>query len=346
MSTIWAIGASVRALAQSLTRAGHRVIAADLFDDLDLQQAAVRTQRIVDYPCDLLHLVDDVVADAFIYTGGLENEPDLIDQLAERLPLMGNPGRVLRRVRDAFLLHDTLVRGGFAMPLMTKQMPVLSPHRWLQKSASSSGGLRVGWASSLPDDLSKNDYFQQFIDGAVYGASFHAADGSVRLLGVARQLTDCAWTNAPRFHYAGSVGPVTLPAGLQDEVERLGPFLACEFNLRGWFGVDFVVDAHGQLFVLEANPRYTASMELLEQGTSSLAAKAILYADRAVSVTSEFSQRLMQRGDVADIPTSDTTLCAGSPVCSIFARGASEQLILAELREKVLSLSVEVAKPR
>lgn len=344
MSTIWAIGASVRALAQSLVRGGHRVIAADLFNDLDLQHIALLTQRIVDYPRDLLHLVDDVIADAFIYTGGLENEPDLIDQLAERLPLLGNPGRVLRRVRDAFLLRDTLVRGGFAMPPMTKELPSVTSQQWLQKSMRSSGGLRVSWARSPPHDLSENDYFQAFIDGVVYGASFYASDGNTRLLGIARQLADCPWINAPRFHYAGSVGPVTLPAGLRDHVERLGQFLACEFDLRGWFGVDFVVDSHEQLFVLEVNPRYTASMELLEQGTSPLAAKAILYADREVSVTSEFSQRLIQRGDAADIPTAETRLSACSPVCSVFARGTSEPLVLADLQDKVRILVADVGK--
>src|SRR5690349_17862635 len=100
MTTLWAIGASVRALAQCLAAAGHEVVAADLFNDLDLQQVASRTQRISKFPDDLLQLVDEVRADAFVYTGGLENYPDLIDALADRMPLRGNGGTVLRRVRD------------------------------------------------------------------------------------------------------------------------------------------------------------------------------------------------------------------------------------------------------
>jgi predicted ATP-grasp superfamily ATP-dependent carboligase len=335
MKRIWVIGASARALAQSLAAQGHEVIAADLFNDLDLQRIA-RTQRIVDYPHDLLKLIDSVAADAFVYTGGLENYPDLIDQLAERIPLIGNPGRVLRRVRDVSLLRDTLERGGFEMPETVQSLPDGGNRRWLRKSVSSSGGLRVSWASRGGSPLRPGEYFQECIDGPVYGASFFSSGEGTQLLGVARQLTDCAWTNAPAFQYAGSVGPICLAAGLHCEIVRLGQFLVSEFKLNGWFGVDFLVDANQHLWILEVNPRYTASMELLQRGK--LSGKVIFYAWNRLVVTSALSQRLYDRGDVADIPCPGSEISAGSPAFTVLAEGESEPVVIAGLQSKAESL--------
>jgi predicted ATP-grasp superfamily ATP-dependent carboligase len=340
MSTIWAIGASVRALAQSLKAAGHTVVAADLFNDLDLQRIARQTRRIVDYPHDLLQLVGDVEADAFIYTGGLENYPDLIDALARKLPLIGNPGHVLRRVRDVTTLQTVLKSGGFAVPPMAQVKSADAQHRWLRKSQDSSGGLRVAWAGS---QLSGGEYFQQFIDGAVLGASFLVSSSGVQLRGVARQLVDSPWTGAPRFHYAGSLGPIPLSEPRRRDLQRLGELLAAEFELQGWFGVDFIADDQERLWILEVNPRYTASMELLEH-SAPVSGKAILYTNRRIDVTAAFVERLLERGDVADIPCAGFEIPAASPVLSCFARGDSEAAVLPELQGKSFALQTEIAK--
>jgi predicted ATP-grasp superfamily ATP-dependent carboligase len=49
-----------------------------------------------------------------------------------------------------------------------------------------------------------------------------------------------------------------------DQFHRTGDCLASSFRLVGLVGVDFVVSDSG-LFVIEVNPRYTASVEVLEQ---------------------------------------------------------------------------------
>jgi predicted ATP-grasp superfamily ATP-dependent carboligase len=343
MTRIWAIGASVRALAQNLVDAGHEVVAADLFNDVDLQQIACRTQRIVNYPLDLLHLVDEVEADAFIYTGGLENDPDLIDALAEKLPLWGNSGRIVRRVRDVPTLRQALERSGFQMPPMAQSVSTATRTRWLRKAADSSGGLRVGWAEKNQAPLRPGEYFQAFIDGPVYGASFLGGTEGAQLLGVARQFTDCPWTNAPEFHYAGSLGPVSLPDSMQRQIRDLGQLLVSEFELQGWFGVDFIGDGQQRLWILEVNPRYTASMELLEHAAP-VSGKAILYTDRRIHVAPAFVERLQKRDDVADIPCAGSELPAGSPVLSCFARGDSEAAVLKQLQDKSTAWQVAIGE--
>jgi predicted ATP-grasp superfamily ATP-dependent carboligase len=344
MTTIWAIGASVRSLAQCLRAAGHTVVAADLFNDFDLQRVASRTQRVVHFPGGFLQLADGVQADAFVYTGGLENYPDVIDALAARLPLLGNPGHVLRRVRSIDELRRLLDAAGFRMPPMEETWHGNGDKRWLRKSRFSSGGLRVHWASSNAFAApGSQEYFQEFIAGEVYGASFEITPDGIRLLGMARQLTDCPWTNVPGFQYAGSIGPVQLADDLQHEVMRLGQVVAREFELRGWFGIDFILDRAGELWVLEVNPRYTASMELLTGKQEPLAGKAVLYAARRLCVTHAFSRRLMERSDIADIPCPGSEIAAGSPVLTLFATGLSETDVLASLQTKASKLRSEIA---
>ena len=340
MKRIWAVGASVRALTQSLLASGHEVLAADLFNDFDLQRIAP-TQRIVDFPHDLLRLVESVEADGFIYTGGLENYPELIDALAEKLPLLGNPGHVLRRVRDVPTLRATLEGGRFQMPPMAEAVPLDTAQRWLKKSADSSGGLRMDWARPEGGPLKPGEYYQTFIEGPVYGASFLAADGDVRLLGLAQQLTACPWTNAPAFHYAGSIGPLHLSDELHQEIERLGRWLTSEFQLRGWFGIDVVVDQQQRLWVLEINPRYTASMEVLQPGNGMLG-KAIVYTKQRIHVSHELTQYLVRRGDAADIPCPGSELLAGGPVVSVFAQGASAAAVRHSLQDKAVQLQTKL----
>ena len=68
------------------------------------------------------------------------------------------------------------------------------------------------------------------------------------------------------FRYAGSIGPLTIQAKLRDDFQRLGEVLAAEFELVGLFGVDCILFG-GEPWPVEVNPRYTASMEVIECAT-------------------------------------------------------------------------------
>jgi hypothetical protein len=60
------------------------------------------------------------------------------------------------------------------------------------------------------------------------------------------------------------VGPVVLAADLQQQLHEVVRVLAGHCELRGLFGIDFVLDDHRGIHVIEVNPRITASCELLE----------------------------------------------------------------------------------
>ena len=59
---------------------------------------------------------------------------------------------------------------------------------------------------------------------------------------------------------------------------RLGNILAEQFELMGLFGVDFVLEGE-RVWSLEVNPRYTASVEIVERftGVSAIAKHAEMF---------------------------------------------------------------------
>ena len=76
------IGASTRATAFSADRAGLRPWCIDLFADADLERRfPVRRVPIEKYPRGLIAAMRDAPEGPVIYTGGLENHPELIGQI-------------------------------------------------------------------------------------------------------------------------------------------------------------------------------------------------------------------------------------------------------------------------
>jgi predicted ATP-grasp superfamily ATP-dependent carboligase len=99
----------------------------------------------------------------------------------------------------------------------------------------------------------------------------------VRLLGASRQIIGAPWCRAGDFAWCGGVAARSGTAAdpcrpFLEPLERFGRELAARFQPRGAVGVDCVATADGRLFVLEVNPRPTASMELHERlGAGSIA---------------------------------------------------------------------------
>ena len=76
-------GASVRAAAFSALRAGLRPWCCDLFADADLVCRCDAVRLSGRYPDTFADLVGAEVAGPWMYTGGLENHPDLVRRMAQ-----------------------------------------------------------------------------------------------------------------------------------------------------------------------------------------------------------------------------------------------------------------------
>ena len=268
--TIAIVGASVRAAAASARRAGLAPVAADLFADEDLRRLA-RAARIDHYPDDLADWLCAARPPAWMYTGALENHPDLVDAMADVAPLLGNRGDTLRRVRSPHDLAHALADAGLAFP-ETRDSPAGLPHdgSWLAKTARGASGAGVQSLISpspcLPFSPSPPLFYQRRVTGTPCAAVFVAARGRATLLGLVRQLVGEPWLGGGEFQYAGAIGPWPVADEARAAIERIGNVLAERFGLVGLVGVDLIV-ADQRVWTIEVNPRYTASVEVVERAT-------------------------------------------------------------------------------
>jgi len=346
------LGASARAAAWSARRAGLRPAAADLFTDRDL--AAVADCRRVareGYPGALADAAEHLPAAPWIYTGGLENEPDLVDRVARRRPLWGNGASVLRAARDPLALAAALRRAGLdgpqvrAGPGAARGLP--RDGSWLRKPLASAGG--VGVRRLLPGvDDGGPVYFQRRVEGTGLSAVYVASAAGVWLAGVTRPL---AGIPDSEFAYRGNVGPWPVSAGVAEVVGAVGRVMAERFGLIGLFGVDFMVDRIGRPRAVELNPRYTGSVEVLELAyrrdlltdhrlaclgdpprrsapvTGVYVAKEVLYANAEVvfrgfpHLRPPSPAEPFRVPEAADLPVPGEWVAAGEPVLTVFASG-------------------------
>jgi predicted ATP-grasp superfamily ATP-dependent carboligase len=275
------VGASARAAAQSAARAGFAVAAVDLFADIDLC-ACAETLRCDNYPDGLVELAEKLPPGPWMYTGGLENHPEVVEQIAAMRPLWGNAAEVLREVRDPVRLYEALRAGGLpALEVSLDPNELPRDGSWLAKPRAGSGGklVHVFDANSAvgrergsdPEQAGSRWYFQRRQQGLPAAAVFIGCEERGRFLLLTEQLLGQAWCGGGPFQYAGSIAPLPasellLDASFTAELVRLGDTLAAEFGLVGLFGVDGVIhDRH--FWPVEVNPRYTASCEVVERFT-------------------------------------------------------------------------------
>ena len=355
------VGASARAAAQSAAAAGYAVAAVDQFVDVDLRAAAVHVRRCERFPYDVLRLERDLPTFDWLYVGGLENYPALVERLAARRRLLGNDGPTLRRVRDARVLAAWAQSVGLHVPeIADGQASIKLAEGWLWKRARSAAGLGVVAATSAAaggDAFRRGcGYLQRRVPGVPCGGLFLGDGRAARLIGTARHLSVPAAGGSAPFRYGGSILTPTDEAGGADAWERIGQLLVEEFPLRGLFGVDAVVGDDGRLWLLEVNPRPTASVELFERwsGESLIArqievcrkgyavdhrtvrdarstppplGKQIVYSDRKDRMTPRVVERWLERRDtegrpeVADISPAGTLIDRDQPLATVFACG-------------------------
>ncbi|HJT35757.1 MAG TPA: ATP-grasp domain-containing protein [Pirellulales bacterium] len=367
MASLLILGASVRAAAQSAARAGFTPICGDLFGDADLRSQH-HCNVVRRYPYDLERIAQGCPAGPWLFTGGLENQPALVGRISAGRTLYGNPPEVLRCVRDPFVLGRSFSKWGIAYPEC--RSPTDPPPRdggWLLKHRGSSGGQLVRvWdaGSSFPPCGRRSGwFFQRRVTGVSCGAVYVVAGGNAEFIGITEQLL-IADEPAHPFRYAGSLGPLPVSAEQDKRLKRLGRALAAEFGLRGLFGVDLVINGDA-IWPVEINPRYTASIEVLERATGahtialhvaacehgvlsgfsppSAAAwcgKLVVYASCELCVSAEKSAELLRENQglvwptIADIPVAGTKLRAGQPVVTVMAEAESRDALLALLIER------------
>lgn len=363
------VGASGRAAAYSAKQAGFDVCVADYFSDQDTQVIA-SVQTVSNYQDQLTPWLEQVQPSGWLYVGGIESYPDLIDQASQVSPLLGNGSSVLKKMRDPFYLQPLFKDHSFQFPeTLRDTVPVMRDDCWLGKKQNSAGGLSVIDLEDIPNDQLGDYYFQQRINGKVLSASFLATDDQVVLLGITQQLVGKTWNAPLPYQYTGSIYAAAFCLELIEELNRIAQLLIQETGMQGLFGIDFVLN-NGRCVVLEINPRYTASMELIEKSWNGsfvdahvsvftksrtelqknacdelCRGKLFLFAQHDFTFETQLYEQLKRllyeslSKDtslpwIADIPQFGTAIKQSEPIFTIFAESNDEVEVERQLKKK------------
>lgn len=277
------LGGSVRAAAESARRAGLAPICADLFADLDLCATAERVLPVENLEEDLIRAAGEVPPCPFMFTGALENRPRIVAAIAESRPMWGNGHDALAAVRDPFRLKRILDTAGLpALGVLPEDAPPPEQdgREWIWKpreGAAGRGIRRLGDSTPPGEGPDEPGYFQEFARGPSISAVYVAGIGRTLFVGASRQLVGVEALGASQFGYCGSIGPLELPADMEEVIRCIAESIATDCGLRGVFGCDFIV-ADGRPLLVEVNPRYPASLEIFERARG----ESVLAAHRAV----------------------------------------------------------------
>lgn len=355
------VGASVRAAAQSAVRAGLRPLAVDLFADEDLRVVA-ETRVSIDYPQDLPRLCRELPPGPWMYTGAVENHPEVIAEISETRPLVGNSPEIVARVRDPIQL-ESLLRSG-RLPAARCVSSGTAPDdgaEWVLKPVASGCGL--GIRSAFPRErIPPGHFVQERIAGTPLSAVYCASEKGCTFVGASLQLIGMESQPVTAYQFCGAVANYPLSDDVRSAMRETGRFIARETGLRGLFGIDFVQGSGGPV-AIEVNPRYTATVELFERiaGRSAdcesslqiertamgfsfgfrgggnvsggVAGKLILYA-RDWGAAPDFSDAVGHAGfpDFADIPRRGVRIEPGQPVCTVLADAADADALAGKLQ--------------
>ncbi len=351
-------GISTRAIAESAKAARYDVVTLDYFGDYDQRSWCENfsLKRDLNLPFGSAQLYEasrKLRFDTVAYVSNLENHPEVVAKFEaasaqKSYRLIGNSADVLLRVRHWPTLFGFLQRQGIPVPetLYDGQRPPASDNRhWLRKPLHSGGGHDISFWER--DRLIGTSFIlQEHLSGISASASFVSNGEECVVLGLTEQLIGRAEFGARGFRYCGNILPLTVEqnavlAQVHDVITRL----TREFKLVGVNGLDFVLK-DGQVFPIEVNPRYSASMELIErayglsifdvhvqsirQGAlpdfdlatwfadKRFYGKAILYAEQngIAPDTRNWPMR-----DIRDVPFPGEAVSAGDPVCTVLASG-------------------------
>lgn len=368
------IGVQARPAAFSALRAGLQPLCADLLADSDLRaRCHVRRVRSSEFHGNLLRFAEDHPEVPLMYGGPLENQPDLVGELSRQRPLWGCSPASLRLARDPFVWTRMLVEAGIPVPeVRAPTSPKVPGRKWLIKPVTGGSGFGIlRWTG--PETFRQgNAYVQEYIKGLSCSAIYLGSASGSRFLGATRQFIGEKWANVDCFHYCGNSGPLALTAEVRQALDRLGEALGAGCQLRGLWCLDYILKDNVP-WPVEINPRYSASIEVLEYATGlpamalhrqvfdpdapepawpapgrrpAVVAKVLWHAPLGFTMPEggPWEELLHNPGDIhemppyADLPESGIIFNLGRPVVTVFTRGDSRQDCRAKMKARLQEL--------
>jgi predicted ATP-grasp superfamily ATP-dependent carboligase len=371
---------------ESAGESGYPVRGIDFFADLDSCRWGKTMSIVKDFGLApsidlLLEVAQKQPCEGLIYASGLENHSAGLNFWEERGLLIGNKVSVLDQVRDPWKLRQSLAKTEARMPEFHRLRdwdPDTQGKIMLLKPLDGGGGRRIkvlsqekAAAQGLISVLQNSNRYviQEYISGFSASVTFLTDGQRTEILGTSRQLT--VKQGEFNFIYAGNIVPFetsliseTLDI-FEERLWRICSHLSTAFHLKGINTMDFVVNSKG-IWVLEVNPRWSASVELIErwrgerlfarhlaacqankrslpfdknkdrpnQNRSGFWGKCIVYARSSFQAKYGLDLSFLYEQGVRDIPAAGTKIEKGEPICTVISPAASDAGCLRNLQLK------------
>ncbi len=269
------ISHSARALSESAFRAGWNVISVDGFADTDTLECShecwclpLQAGEFVEshlQTC-LVKLQHRYPQAKVILGAGAENLASYIDQFPS-WKLCANDSAVVTQLRDPHCFFDGLDELQVDYPAVQFGSKPDSGE-WLFKRTDSCGGMGV--SRERVDHA--YGYWQQEISGLAVSALCISDGLEVAFLGVNQQYSTASFEGYP-YVYRGVLANADINPIFKAKTISYISKIIKHFSLKGVFSLDMILagqQAEERLYVLEINPRISASFELYERINPSL----------------------------------------------------------------------------
>jgi len=395
VETILIVASSGRMLAQAAKNAGLKPLVIDLFADLDTQGYAedfrqVKSLAEQDLAPAVDYFVERYAVTHVIYGSGFECCPESLYYLNSQFIMLGNHPDTFVRQLDKQAFFSTLDQLNIPYPEVVFSAPSCAGD-WLLKSMQGQGGVGIkryhaddnvddcmdaggttprmeeveqrmeqlpramqgAMQGAIAEDLV---YWQKFQAGTQHSALFLADGQDAQVVGFNSQWS-VRLSETEEFVFSGVINSCDLSnehkAVITDWLKQMVPV----FALKGLNSLDFI-HADDCSYVLEINPRPSASMQLYDEGllgrhiqsyegavgatlvalmpeTGRLKSPPqtgyqIVYAERDLIIPDQFEWPKW----CMDLPKSGNMCRAGQPLCSIIAHQKNLQSVVEQLLTK------------
>jgi len=368
------IGMDTTSLAKSAKKAGYKVCAVDYFGDQDLRAVSDCTFSMIQQKeggsCGRLSANFDVKAllegakkmsrvnpiDAILLSTGLDDSPEVLRELSEIVPILGNSPEMIQKVRD---------REGFTDELKRLEVPV--PETVVVQDLSEAAGAseKIGYPvvakpvkgfggagiRKIEDSEGFGEIFkelfcpqqgvviQEYIQGIAASVSVISSKNGSSVLTVNEQLIGLSeFGQKEPFGYCGNIVPLNASEDTLSMCRGLAERVVLHFGLVGSNGVDIAISDSGIPYVVEVNPRFQGTLECVENVLDLNMVEAHVKACRkgllpkVPNTIPKFCTRLVlfaphrsvvsdlsRYAEVRDIPLPGVLIEEGEPICSIIA---------------------------
>jgi len=356
VKTVLIVANSARMLAQAAKNAGLKPLVIDLFADLDTQDYAEDFRQVTslaeqDLAIAVDYFIERYAVSRFIYGSGFECYPESLRYLNNRLLVLGNDPETFARQLDKPAFFATLDQLNIPYPEVAFSAPD-DDDDWLLKPMQGQGGIGIKHYQA-DGDVKTPVYWQKFQAGTPHSVLFLADGQAMQIVGFNRQRS-VRLSETQQFVFSGVNNSSDLPDAYKSVIAGWLKQMVPAFGLKGLNSLDFI-HAEGCSYVLEINPRPSASMQLYDQdllgrhiqayvGATSVArlpetgrlksppqtGYQIVYAERDVIIPDRFEWP----DGCMDLPKPGNICHTGQPICSIIAHQNESASVAQQLLTK------------